>query len=137
MARPLGAGLIATIRGNLTGYGYLLGTVLLTVYGQVVFKWRLEDAGDFPAAASDRLHYLARVAVDPWMVTVAVSVGLAAFTWGGALARFDLSLAYPFMSLSFVLVLLLGALLFNESITAPKLIGIALICAGVIVVGQG
>jgi hypothetical protein len=37
-----------------------------------------------------------------------------------ALTKFELSYAYPFMSLAFVLVLLSSALLFHETVTMPQ-----------------
>ena len=115
------------------GYVYVLATVLLTVYGQVVFKWQIDRAGDFPAGTGERARYLAELAVNPWIVSVFVSALAASVTWGAALSRFELSFAYPFMSLSFVLVLLLGVALFSETLTAGKVVAVALICAGLVV----
>ena len=65
------------------GYVYLITTVLLTVYGQLAFKWQVDEAGAFPAQTDDRLEYLARLAANPWMVSVGLSVLAAALTWGG------------------------------------------------------
>jgi drug/metabolite transporter (DMT)-like permease len=62
---------------------------------------------------------------------------LAMLCWMAALTKFELSYAYPFMSLAFVLILILSAVLFREAITAPKLIGIALIMAGIIISSRG
>ena len=118
------------------GYVYLIATVLLTVYGQLAFKWRIDEAGAFPPETGERLEYLARLAVNPWMVSVALSVLAAALAWGAALTRFELNFAYPFMSLSFVLVLLLSGPLFNESVTVAQLVGAMLIVAGLIVGSQ-
>jgi len=50
---------------------------------------------------------------------------------------FELSYAYPFMSLSLVLVLGLSVPFLHEAITAPKIIGMTLIIAGIIIRGQG
>jgi multidrug transporter EmrE-like cation transporter len=118
------------------GYVYVLATVLLTVYGQVVFKWRIDEAGDFPSRGSERLQYVADLAVDPWVISVFVAALGASVTWGAALTKFELSFAYPFMSLSFVLVLLLGVALFSEAMSAYKVIGVVLICAGLVIGSQ-
>jgi multidrug transporter EmrE-like cation transporter len=50
-----------------------------------------------------------------------------------AMTKFQLSHAYPYMALSFALVLVLSAIFFNEPITATKVAGIALITAGIVV----
>lgn len=47
------------------------------------------------------------------------------------MSKFDLSFAYPFMSLSFVLVLALSVLLFGETLTLGKVVGITFIIIGV------
>jgi len=118
------------------GYFWVLATVALTVYGQLAFKWRIDESGDFPAGGSERLEYALRFLIDPWVISVFAAALLASGTWAAALTRFELSFAYPFMALSFVLVLLFSALLFSEGVTTPKLIGVALIVAGLVVGSQ-
>jgi len=48
-----------------------------------------------------------------------------------------LSYAYPFMSLAFVFVLILSAILFHEALTVPKVLGVGLVVAGIIVASRG
>ena len=62
---------------------------------------------------------------------------LAFFCWMAAMTKFDLSYAYPFMSLSFVLVLILSALFFHETVTLAKVLGIIFIMAGIITGARG
>ena len=121
----------------LAGYVYVLTTVLLTVYGQLIFKWRIDEAGAVPTGSSERLEFVARLAVNPWMVSVILATLAAALTYGAALTRFELSFAYPFMALSFVLVLLLSGWFFHESVTTLKVVGIVLIVAGIAIGSQG
>jgi uncharacterized membrane protein len=118
------------------GYVYVLATVLLTVYGQLVFKWRIDEAGDFPTGGSERWRYVGELAIDPWIISVFAAALAASLAWGAALTKFELSFAYPFMSLSFVLVLLLGVAFFSEALSATKVIGVVLISAGLIVGSQ-
>ena len=54
-----------------------------------------------------------------------------------ALNKLPLSHAYPFMSLSFALVLFLSAALLGEPLSWPKVAGVLLICLGVAVSSQG
>jgi multidrug transporter EmrE-like cation transporter len=112
-------------------------TIGLTVYGQLVVKWQILDAGDYPSGAVNRLEFLGRLLLNPWVISVFVGAFIAAMCWITALTRFDLSVVYPFMSLSFVLVLILSAVFFNEAITPLKTIGIGLIVAGLAVGSQG
>lgn len=111
-------------------------TIALTVYGQIVVKWQILGAGDYPSGVFNRLEFLGRLLLNPWVISVFVGAFLAAMCWITALTRFDLSVVYPFMSLSFVLVLILSAVFFNETITPLKTIGIGLIVAGLAVGSQ-
>lgn len=120
----------------LAGYVYVLATVALTVYGQLIFKWRIDEAGAVPTGTSERFEYVARLAVNPWIVSVIIATLIASLTYGAALTRFDLSYAYPFMALSFVFVLLLSSWFFHESVTTLKVIGVVLIVAGIAIGSQ-
>jgi uncharacterized membrane protein len=111
-------------------------TIGLTVYGQLVIKWQVLDAGQFPAGWADRAEFLGRLLVNPWVLSVFAGAAIAAVSWMVALTRFDLSAVYPFVSLSFVLVLILSSVFFNEAITPAKTIGIGLIIAGLVVGSQ-
>ena len=53
------------------------------------------------------------------------------------MTKFDLSYAYPFMSLTFVIVLLLSGWLLSEPLSVPKVLGVALIVVGTVVAARG
>lgn len=118
-------------------YVFVLATVLLTVYGQLIIKWQVLEAGPFPAPAGERIDFLARLLISPWVVSAFVAAALAAVSWMVAMTKLDLSHAYPFVSLSFVLVLILSWGLFHEPLSWQKLVGVALIVCGVIVSSRG
>ena len=117
-------------------YFYVACTVLLTVYGQLVIKWQVLAAGAFPEAPGEKLMFLAR-RDDPWIISALAASAAAAVTWMAAMTKLELSHAYPFMSAVFVLVPLASILLFNEPATMPKIVGLALIVAGIAIGGQG
>lgn len=49
-------------------YVYIFFTILLTVYGQIVIKWQVRNAGIFPEAAADKVWFLLKLMVNPWVV---------------------------------------------------------------------
>ena len=112
-------------------------TIILTVYSQIVFKWQIDIVGGMPAEWSERIGYFIRLMLNFWVITSFAAAFLASFTWAAALSKFDLSYAYPFTSLAYVTVLFLSAPLFRESLTLPKVLGTAIIVAGVYVVSRG
>jgi multidrug transporter EmrE-like cation transporter len=56
--------------------------------------------------------------------------------WIAALSKAPVSVAYPMLSLGYVVVAAVSALWLGESLTLPKVLGIALICAGVLLVSR-
>ncbi len=61
---------------------------------------------------------------------------LSSITWLIAISRTEVSYAYPFISLSYVLVALLGWAFLNESINLLRIVGISVIMAGVYIIGK-
>lgn len=115
------------------GYIYILATVLLTVYGQIILKWRIGFKGALPASAIGKAHYFFYLLIDPWVMSGLFAAFIAALCWMAALTKFEVSYAYPFTSLGFVLVLILGAYFFGEALTLTKIAGIFLIIIGILV----
>jgi drug/metabolite transporter (DMT)-like permease len=72
-----------------------------------------------------------------WVLSAFAAAFLASLCWMAAMTKFDLSFAYPFMSLSFVLVLVFSGLFFHEPVNMAKLAGIGLIVLGIAVSAQG
>lgn len=118
-------------------YFYVACTVLLTVYGQLVIKWQVLAAGTFPDTVGEQALFLGRLLLNPWIISALAAAFAAAVTWMAAMTKLDLSHAYPFMSAVFVLVPVASVLMFNEPVTAPKIVGLALIVAGIAIGGQG
>lgn len=61
---------------------------------------------------------------------------VALLSWVYVLKKVDVSFAYPFISLGFVFVMLMGYLIFNESLTPMKVIGTLIIILGVVIMGK-
>ena len=118
-------------------YLYILLTILLTVYGQIVIKWQVLKAGALPEATSDKIAFLLQLLLNPWIVSAFAAALLASVFWMAAMTKLQLSHAYPFMSLAFVLILIASGLFFHEAITPLKIAGIVLIVLGIIVGSQG
>ena len=118
-------------------YVLVAATVACGVYGQMILKWQAGRAGELPAGTGDRVSYLLHLLINPWVLTALAAAGIALLTWIGALSLLDLSRAYPFVSASFVLVLICSAIFFGEALTVTKVIGALLIIAGLIVGSQG
>ncbi len=118
-------------------YLYVLLTVLLTVYGQIVIKWQVTQAGAYPAGTYERMHFLWTLLINPWVASSFAAAVVAALFWMVAMTKLQLSHAYPLVSLSFALVLLLSWALLDEPLTWQKVVGVVLIGCGVAISSQG
>lgn len=118
-------------------YLYVFFTIILTVYGQIVIKWQVLKAGAFPEDASGKLYFLMHLLLNPWVISAFAAALLASVTWMAAMTKLQLSHAYPFMSLAFVLVILLSNVFFGEQVTTLKIAGIVLVVLGLAIGSQG
>ena len=116
----------------------ILCSVALSGFAQVSFK--LGVSGNLVRLAIDRggipailLAYLQ----SPGVIVGLAMYGVGTIVWLSVLARTELSLAYPFVGLSFVLTALLGHFLFQENLNAGRILGTALVIFGVVLVGRG
>jgi len=122
---------------RLLDYFYIVATIGFTVYGQLILKWRIASFGPLPADTVEKLRFLISLLFDPAIFSGFAAAFLASLAWMAAMTKFDLSHAYPFMSLNFVVVLLLSGWLLNETVTLQKVLGIALIVLGTLVAARG
>ena len=115
------------------GYAYVFGTILFTVYGQLILKWRIMRYGALPSNLDDKIIFLLKLLVDPYVLSGFIAAFIAAVSWMAAMTVFDLSYAYPFMSISFVLVFIFSVIIFHDSITLYKVVGLSFIIVGIII----
>jgi drug/metabolite transporter (DMT)-like permease len=110
----------------------VLLSVLLAAVGQLTFKAALNEIGGLSLS----LEMFVKLATSPLMLLGMAIFAGSALLWLIALMKTDLSFAYPFLSLSYVLVLLGGALLFKEAITPLRVLGFLVIVIGLFVVAS-
>lgn len=115
------------------GYIYIFGTILFTVYGQLIIKWRINKVASLPNEFFEKMIYLFKLIFDPFIFSGLLSAFIASIFWMAAMTKFEISYAYPFMSISYVLVFFLSIYLFNESFTIYKVIGLIFVILGLII----
>ena len=113
-------------------YAYVAATIFFTVYGQLILKWRIAQFGPLPSGFFDELKFLVSLIFDPAIFSGFFAAFLASLAWMAAMTKFDLSHAYPFMSLNFVVVLFFSFWLLGEPLSTHKVVGVGLIVAGTI-----
>lgn len=115
-------------------HSFLFLYILFTVASQLIMRWRVGSAGALPAATPDRLQFVASLLMTPWVWTAIVCTFLAGVAWMLALTRFELTYAFPFTGISFVLILFAGAFVFGEHVGIARIVGTLLVVLGLVVV---
>ena len=122
---------------DLVDHGYIASTIAFTVYSQLVLRWQAARLGRAPEAFLQKLVFVLPLFLNPWVISALVATFLAGMSWMLAMTRFQLSYAFPFASLSYVLIMFSAFALFGEPVTAPKIVGTLLVVAGLVVIARG
>lgn len=121
-------------RSNWLSWAMVAATIAFTTYGQVVLKWQVAtrsgDTADFARGIPELL-------LRPWVISAFAAAFAASLCWVLAISRLELSRAYPFMAMNFILVSLLAVPIFGESFGLMKLTGLLLVVVGLIVISHG
>ena len=114
---------------NLATLGLVSGAVVLNTAAQFVLK-----AGTKVLAEDTKLDLLARLLVTALSPYILAGLGLyvASFAlWIVVLSRLEVSVAYPMLSLGYVLAAVVAYIWLGEALTLPKVAGIAFVIVGV------
>lgn len=100
-------------------------------------RWRVTEAGALPSDLAGKVHFVIALLLNPWVISGIVATFLSGVSWLLAMTKFEISYAYPFVSLNYILVMAAGFLLFQESLSVTKIAGSALIVLGIVVISKG
>ncbi len=117
---------------NMSAIGIILISVAAGSIGQLVVKQAMNGIGKVDLSVDT----LTKMATSPVLWVGLVIYGLSALFWLLALMRADLSFAYPFLSLTYIAVLIGGATLLHEQIRAGRLVGFVIIIIGLLVIAR-
>ena len=110
----------------------LLVSILAGVVGQFLLKIGALKLGQ--VNASNVLDHILSIAVTPELILGLFCYAMGALSYILLLTRVDLSVAGPAIALSYVFSVLLGFFFFKEVIPFSRIVGLACIVFGVILV---
>ena len=117
-------------------FALILTGVLLNAVAQLALKAGVRDTGEIG------LHWqgvwdAGRLLMGaPWLWLGLACYGLSVGIWILALSRVDVGIAYPMLSLGYVVNALAAWWLFGESLGMGRILGIGIIIVGVIVLAR-
>jgi multidrug transporter EmrE-like cation transporter len=116
-------------------YLYIFICISFTVYGQLVLKWRIGLVEQMPSPIFHKLRFLVELIMsDIYIISGFLAAFLASLFWMAAIDKLALTVAYPFMSLTFVFVMIGSVIFFSEDLGALKIAGTLLILIGLVVI---
>ena len=121
---------------NPVSLSLLMLGVLLNAGAQLLLKAGTNAVGHFEFTGANIVPVGMRLALEPHIMGGVACYVVSLVVWIMGLSRVEVSIAYPMLSIGYVLNALAAWYLFGESLTAQKLIGIGFIIAGVFLVAR-
>ncbi len=110
----------------------ILTAVFLNAAAQLALKQGAGRLGGMSFSLDNIVPIGIQVVFNAWIFLGLLLYGVSVVLWILALSRVEVSYAYPLLSVGYVVVAIAGYFVFHEPLSATKILGIALIVAGVI-----
>lgn len=115
----------------------ILISVSISAIAQITLKHGMSSPSVQQSLNSGWLALGMAVAANFYVWLGLILYALGAVLWLGVLARVEVSLAYPFVGLGFILTSLLGVFVLGESFSVIRFVGTCQVVLGIILVTQG
>ena len=116
--------------------GLILLTITLSAFAQLVLKLGVAKPSMANALESGVVDAMLTAMMSPLILIGLTMYGVAAAMWLWVLSKVDLSVAYPFVGVSFLITMGFGAFILNENVTFIRIVGTILIAGGCVLVGH-
>lgn len=122
--------------GRLISIGLLLVSVLFALGGQFALKSAMDRVGRIGTAqVSAAGDTIMRAAKEPRLWVGLGLFGISALFWLVVLSRTPLSVAYPFVGITYILVVIVSRVFLHEHVPALRWIGVLVVALGIALVG--
>jgi drug/metabolite transporter (DMT)-like permease len=114
----------------------ILFGVTLNAVAQLLLKKGMMSIGQFSFSRAELFAIVPSIAFSPFILAGVASYVVGVVIWMLVLSRVDVSAAYPFLSLGYIVAAICAWVFFAEHISLMRIFGIALTCIGVIFISQ-
>jgi multidrug transporter EmrE-like cation transporter len=119
-----------------SGFSFLMTGVLLNAVAQLLLKAGTNALGVITLTRDNWLDQFWRMAIQPHFVFGVACYGISLIVWILGLSRVPVSVAYPMLSIGYVINAVAAYYLFGESVSVTRWLGIGCIIVGVWLVGR-
>jgi multidrug transporter EmrE-like cation transporter len=121
---------------SLISFILIVTGVMLNVAAQLLIKSGTNAIGYFEYTRENILPIGWKLATEPHIIGALTCYVVGVVVWILALSRVQVSIAYPLLSLGYIVNAVAAHYLFSEAITPSKMIGMGVIIVGVVVISR-
>ncbi len=121
---------------NLVRFSLIMAGVMLNAAAQILMKTGTNSIGYFDFSLANILPVGWKLATEPHIIGALSCYVLGVIIWILALSRVQVSIAYPLLSMGYVVNAVAAWYLFNESFNPSKVIGMGVIILGVVIISR-
>ena len=121
---------------NLNSFALIVTGVLLNAAAQLMLKAGADRVGPIALDGPSLLGAARALAVSPPIAGGLFCYVVSVAVWIVALSRVEVSIAYPMLSIGYVVNAIAAWYLFGEAVTPARLAGIGVIVLGVFIVAR-
>ena len=117
-------------------FALILTGVLLNALAQLALKASVSDTGIISLDMQSLLSSAGSLASNLWLWLGLICYAISVVIWILALSRVDVSIAYPMLSIGYIVNAVAAWHLFDEPMNLGKVVGIGIIIVGVYVLAR-
>ncbi|KPK74147.1 MAG: 4-amino-4-deoxy-L-arabinose transferase [Acidithiobacillales bacterium SM23_46] len=121
---------------TIAAFVLILTGVLLNAVAQLALKASVIGMGPISLSIDTALPVTVRLMAEPWLWVGLLCYGVSVVVWILALSRVDVTIAYPMLSIGYVVNAMAAWALFGEALTSGRILGIGVIILGVFILAR-
>ncbi len=121
---------------NLVSFSLIVTGVMFNVAAQLLIKAGTNAVGHFEFVRANIVPIGWKLATEPHIIGAMCCYAFGVVIWVLALSRVQVSIAYPLLSLGYVVNAVAAWYLFNEDFNPAKVVGMGIIILGVIIISR-
>ncbi len=121
---------------SLVSFSLIFIGVMLNVAAQLLIKSGTNAIGYFEFTRENIFPIGWKLATEWHIISAMACYGLSVVIWILALSRVQVSIAYPLLSMGYVVNAVAAWYLFNEAFNPTKVLGVGVIILGVIIISR-
>ena len=111
---------------------FIITSVLLNALAQILLKAGMKNFNNIDLK-NNVIQTFISISINPYIICGFISYGISILLWLWVLSKVDVSYAYPFQALGYIVVTILAWLIFQENINLTRIIALIFITLGLII----